>query len=73
MNWLKKYYPVDSEILVPHLRSGDLQTVTVVNHATDRINKPGREAAGIIVQFDDRTFCEIEQGLLNETGGGFVD
>lgn len=73
MNWIIKNYPKGSKIEVPHPATTGNQPCAVVNHTVDNVSRPmSKGPTGIIVQFDDGVFIEVEQGYLNENGGGIV-
>jgi hypothetical protein len=73
-NWITKNYPKGSQILVPHPSVPYNQPCVVVNHTVDNVSRPimSKGPTGIMVRFDDGVYIEVEQGYLNEDGGGVV-
>ena len=73
MNWITKNYPKGAMIEVPHPAAPHNQPCQVVNHTVDNVSRPmSKGPTGIIVEFDDGVYIEVDQGYLNEDGGGIV-
>ncbi len=73
MNWITKNYPVGSKIEVPHPGTPHNQPCEVTAHTVDNVSHPmSKGPTGIMVQFEDGVYIEVDQGYLNEAGGGIV-
>jgi hypothetical protein len=72
-SWLEENYKAGASINAPHPRTNKTEEATITSHTIDSIGHPyPKGATGIMVQFDDGVYMEIERGYLNENGGGVV-
>lgn len=71
MSWLKQNYKIGQAIQAPHPRDDQRQEAKITSHTTDAVSCPfPKGPTGIMVQFGDGVYMEIERGYLNESGGG---
>ncbi len=73
MNWIQKNYKVGQTIQAPHPRIAEEGTrqAKIINHTTDNVAHPmAKGPTGIMIQFGDGTYYEIDRAYLDENGGG---
>lgn len=70
MNWITRHYPIGKEMTVPHPFADSPQFLPckVTRHLLGGFNN-GR-VAGITVEFEDRTYMDIDDQYLREDGTG---